>query len=164
VSWSWQKIKQYIRQFFLINDTPHKVAGGAALGIFLGIIPGEGVLATLVLASLLRLNRLAALAGVGAVNMWTTVLVFPLAATVGSWIFGINYEALRENFSQTSHVGWRYFLGKAVFFDLTLPLIVGFVVVAGTISLVVYFGLLYFLIKRKHFQKNAHLLEVKKEK
>ncbi len=161
---SWQKIKKYIRQFFLIDDTPHKVAGGAALGVFLGITPGEGILATLVLASLFRLNRLAALTGVGAVNMWTTFLVFPLAAAVGSWLFGINYEVLRKNFSQISHTSWRYFLGKAVFFDLTLPLIVGFVAVAGAISLTVYFGLLYFLIKRKHFRKNAHLLELKKEK
>ncbi len=155
------KVRIFIKKFFLINDTPHKVAGGAALGIFLGIVPGEGVLATLVLSSIFRLNRLAAVAGVGAVNMWTTFLLFPLAAAFGSWIFGINYEALRENFDQTTDAGWRYFFGKAIFFDLTLPLIVGFVIVAGAISLAFYFGLLYFLIKRKHLRKNAHLLAKK---
>jgi uncharacterized protein (DUF2062 family) len=153
-----KRIRDYIKRFFLIDDSPHKVAGGAALGIFLGIVPGEGVLATLFLSSLFRLNRLAALAGVGAVNMWTTVLVFPLAATAGSWIFGIDYATLRENFSQATDSGFRYFFGKAIFFDLTLPLMVGFLIVAGTISLAFYFGLLYFLVRKKRLRKDAHLL------
>lgn len=152
------KIRNYAKQFFFINDTPHKIAAGAALGIFMGIIPGEGVLATLTLSFLFRFNRLAALAGVGAVNMWTTFLIFPLAATVGSWIFGINYEILRKNFSKTTNAGWKYFFGKAVFFDLTLPLVVGFIIVAGVISLAFYFGLLYILLKKKHLRKNTHLL------
>lgn len=156
-----KRIRDYIKQFFLIDDTPHKVAGGAALGIFLGITPGEGVLATLFLSSLFRFNRLAALAGVGAVNMWTTFLVFPLAAAVGGWIFGISGEVLKQSFNKTTDAGFKYFFGKAIFFDLTLPLAVGFVVVAGAIALIFYFGLLYFLIKRKHLRKDAHLLEKK---
>jgi uncharacterized protein (DUF2062 family) len=157
-----QKAKQFIRRFFLINDTPHKVAAGAALGVFLGIVPGEGVLATLFLSSLFRFNRLAALAGVGAVNMWTTFLVFPPAAAVGGWIFGVSADVLKQNFEKTTDAGFRYFFGKAIFFDLTLPLMVGFVAVAGAISLALYLGLLYFLIKRKHLQKDAHLLEKNK--
>lgn len=156
-----KRIRDYIKQFFLIDDTPHKVAGGAALGIFLGIVPGEGVLATLVLSSLFRFNRLAALAGVGASNMWTTFFVFPPAAAAGGWLFGINHETLRANFSQTYDAGWKYFLGKAIFFDLTLPLIAGFVAVAGAISLVFYFSALFFLLKKKHLRKDAHLLAKK---
>ncbi|MCI0471033.1 MAG: DUF2062 domain-containing protein [Candidatus Aminicenantes bacterium] len=153
-----QKTKQYIRKFFLINDTPHKVAAGAALGIFLGIIPGEGFLATLALSSLFGLNRLAALAGVGAVNMWTTFLVFPPAAYVGGLIFRVKYEDLRASFENTTHLGFKYFLSKAVFFDLTLPLIVGFLIVAGAIALAVYFGLFYFLCRRKNFCERDHIL------
>ena len=84
-----KRIRDYIKQFFLIDDTPHKVAGGAALGVFLGMTPGEGVLVTLFFAYILRLNRLAALAGVLAVNMWTTVLVLPVAAAIGGLIFQV---------------------------------------------------------------------------
>jgi uncharacterized protein (DUF2062 family) len=156
-----EKIKKLARKFFLINDSPHKVAGGAALGIFLGIIPGEGVLATLFFSSIFRLNRLAALAGVGVVNMWTTFLLFPPAAAIGGWIFGMDYDSLRTSFDNATNAGIKYFLSKAVFFDLTLPLIVGFAVVAGAISFLVYLGLLYFLIKKKHLRKDAHLLEKK---
>lgn len=156
-----KKIREYIKQFFLIDDTPHKIAAGAALGVFLGIVPGEGVLATIVLSSLFRFNRLAALAGVGASNMWSTLLVFPPAAAVGGWLFVINSEILRNNFSQTYNAGWKYFWGKAVFFDLTLPLIVGFLIVAGLVAIGFYAVILYLLIKKKHLQKDAHLLEKK---
>ncbi len=86
-----ERIKIFFKKFFLINDTPHKIAAGAALGIFLGIVPGEGVMTTLVLASLFRFNRAAALIGVLATNMWTTLAVLPLAAGVGSFLFGENY-------------------------------------------------------------------------
>lgn len=156
---SKEKIKNLLKKFFLIDDTPHKVAAGAALGVFLGIVPGEGVLATLLFSSLFGFNRLSALAGVGAVNMWTTLLVFPPAAAVGGWLFGIKYEALRVSFSQAYDAGWKYFLGKAIFFDLTLPLIVGFVLVAGAISFSLYFGLLYFLCRRKKMCEKDHLLQ-----
>lgn len=142
------RFKKFLKGFFLINDEPHKVAGGAALGIFLGIIPGEGVLSTLVLASLFRLNRLAATAGVLAVNMWSTVLILPPAAFVGAIIFGENFESLENTFRNNYHLGWRFFISKAIFFDLTLPLIVGFILVAGAISLGFYF-IIYSLLKKK---------------
>lgn len=152
------KIKKYLKQFFLINDTPHKVAAGAALGIFLGIIPGEGFLATLLLSSLFGLNRLAALAGVGAVNMWTTFLVFPPAAWTGALIFGVKYEDLKACFSNTVDLGFRYFFSKAVFFDLTLPLICGFLIVAGVIAVAFYFGLFWLLCRRKKYCEREHIL------
>jgi uncharacterized protein (DUF2062 family) len=157
-----EKIKNLLKKFFLIDDTPHKVAGGAALGIFLGIVPGEGVLTTLVLSSLFRLNRLAALAGVGISNMWTTIFVLPLAAFFGGWIFGIDSKALLGDFDRTYHLGLKYFLSKTIFFDLALPLITGFVLVAGMVALAAYFGILFFLIQRKHLKKDEHVLINKK--
>ena len=66
----WRKIKNGVKKFFLIDDTPHKIAGGFALGVFWGIMPGEGVATTLITAVLLRLNRLSATAGVAMSNMW----------------------------------------------------------------------------------------------
>lgn len=145
---SWNKIKNFFRQFFLINDTPHKIAGGAALGIFLGIVPGEGVLTTLVFASIFKLNRLAATAGVLATNMWMTVVVLPLTASLGGFLFHENTTALMDNFHTTYHLGWKFFLSKAIFFDLVLPLAVGFIIVAGVIALIFYF-LIYFSLKYK---------------
>ncbi len=142
----WQKIKKTFFKFFLINDTPQKIAGGAALGIFLGIIPGEGMTASIILASFFHLNRLAAVGGALATNMWTTFFILPAATFVGSFLFNKNSQELILNFKQNYHlIGYKVFLSKAIFFDLALPLMVGFLLVAGSISLVFYFVLLYLL-------------------
>ena len=140
--------KTFIGKFFLINDSPAKVAGGAALGIFLGIIPGEGVVSTLLLSSLFRLNRLAATAGVLAVNMWAMLLVFPPAAAVGGFLFQTSPERLIQHFKATYDLGWQDFFDSTIFFQLLLPMMVGFIIVASTIALIFFF-VLYFLLKYK---------------
>jgi len=141
-----RKIKNFIKKFFLIDDSPHKVAAGAALGIFWGIMPGEGVATTLITASILRFNRLSATAGVLAVNMWTTFLIVPFAATVGGFLFNTNSQTLINNFKATHNLGWKYFFTETIFTNLLLPLIVGFLIVSLAIALAFYF-LLYFLLK-----------------
>lgn len=151
-----KRIRDYIKKFFLIDDTPHKVAGGAALGIFLGIVPGEGVLATLFLAYIFRLNRLAALAGVLSVNMWTLIFVLPIAATIGGIIFHIDPRTLSESFHHSASLGWEFLFSWNVFREVAWPLLVGFVVFAGSVAALVYFGLLFLLIKRKN--QKEHLL------
>ncbi|KKR44488.1 MAG: hypothetical protein UX02_C0002G0361 [Candidatus Moranbacteria bacterium GW2011_GWC1_45_18] len=152
-----RKIKNYIKRFFLIDDTPHKVAAGAAMGIFLGIVPGEGVLATLFLSSLFRFNRLAALAGVLAVNMWTTFLVLPLAAAAGALIFEKNYADLVTQFHGAGAGYSKMFFSKIFFFDVTLPIFAGFFITAGIISSAIYFILLL-LLNFKKGKKKIHLL------
>ena len=145
------KLKLFLKKFFLIHDTPHKIAAGASLGIFLGIVPGEGVLATLILASIFRFNRLSATAGVLAFNMWATVLMLPFSAGVGAYIFKTNPQELINNFNLTYHLGLKYFFSKIIFLELVLPLIIGFIIVAGAISLAFYF-LIYFLLKYKKIE------------
>lgn len=144
-----QKIKIFFKQFFLINDDPHKIAAGAALGIFLGITPGEGLITTLVLSSIFRLNRLSATAGVLATNMWTTAVVLPLAAGVGGILSGANGRELIADFDRTYHLGWKFFLSKAILLEVALPLVIGFFIVAGIIALAFYFLLYYLLVNHK---------------
>lgn len=142
----FQKIKNFFLYFFTLKDTPHNIAAGFALGVLLGILPGEGVATTLVVASLLHFNRASATVGVLATNMWGTFVVLPLVTIVGGFLFGVTPSHLSQQFNQTYHLGLRFFLSKAIFFDLALPLIVGFIIVAGIISLVSYL-IIYFLLK-----------------
>jgi len=152
-----KRIRDYIKRFFLINDTPHKIAAGAALGIFLGVIPGMGFLATLVIASILRFNRLAALAVAGVMNIWTNFLFFAPAAYAGGLIFGMDYQDLKICFHDAYHLGIKSFFSKAVFFDLTLPLVCGYFIVAGISALAFYF-LLLLILNFKGNRKKVHLL------
>jgi uncharacterized protein (DUF2062 family) len=146
-----------MKQFFLIDDTPHKVAGGAALGVFLGMTPGEGVLATLFFAYIFRFNRLAALAGVLAVNMWTTVLALPVAATIGGLMFRIEPQMLSNSFHESLSIGWHYLFSWNVLRETAIPLLAGYAIFAGFVAAVIYFSLLYLLIKKKRIKEKEHL-------
>lgn len=142
------KLKHFLQKFLLIDDTPHKIAGGAALGVFFGIMPGEGVATTLVIATIFGLNKISATAGVLATNMWTTLFILPLAATVGGFLFHISPQELSREFHQSIELGWRYFFGAAAFLQVALPLLTGFVVVSLAIALLFYLAI-YFLLKFK---------------
>lgn len=158
------KLKNYLKKFFLINDTPHKIAGGAALGIFLGIFPGEGVLSTLFFSAIFRLNKLSATAGVLAVNMWTTFLVLPLAAFIGSFLFNEKYSNLIDQFRQYKHLDTikeTLLFSLSIFSEAFLPLLVGFFIVAGAIAIGFYF-LLYSFLKRKHIEHLKDAIHLKK--
>lgn len=59
-----------------------------ALGMFLGVLPLTGTLAALVLATLLRLNRGAAVIGTLLFNTATTIPVWILSYSLGSLLLG----------------------------------------------------------------------------
>ena len=154
-----KKFKNFFKQFFLIDDTPQKVAGGAALGMFMGIFPGEGVLSTLFFATIFRLNKLSAIAGILVFNMWTTFLFLPPSAAIGSFLFRMNYADIANQFQNIYHLStWQEALifSLAFFSKAAVPILVGFLIVAGSVSISFYF-LLYFILKRrhiKHFSQN----------
>lgn len=141
-------MRKILRQLFLIDDSPHKVAAGAALGVFWGIMPGEGIATSLITAYFLRFNRLSATTGVLATNMWMTAATLPLATATGGKIFNITPELLTANFKETYKLGWEYFFTETIFTNLLLPLITGFIIISLVISSAFYF-LLYFLLKYK---------------
>ncbi|MFH0969604.1 MAG: DUF2062 domain-containing protein [Patescibacteria group bacterium] len=158
------KFKNLIKQFFLINDTPQKISGGAALGIFLGIFPGEGVFSTLFFAAVFRLNKLAATAGVLATNMWMTAVALPAAAFVGGFLFNEKYSDLIrqfQNYRHTDTIKEVFLFSLSIFSQTFLPLLVGFFVVAGAISLGFYF-LLLFILKRKHIEHLKDAIRIRK--
>ena len=146
------KFKKLLEKFFLINDTPQKVAGGAALGIFLGIFPGEGVLATLFFATIFRLNKLSATAGVLATNMWATLLLLPPSVFIGSFLFRRNYSELMNQFNQihkADTIKETLLISLSIFSRSAFPILVGFLITAGVVAIGFYF-LLYFILKRRH--------------
>jgi len=143
------KTKSFFRKILLIHDSPKKIAGGAALGVFLGIMPGEGVLSTIVLSTLFRFNRLASITAVVAFNMWSTAVILPLAAVIGSFIFRVSYQNLVLEFSSAFHDGWKAFFTDTVIFHIAIPLVVGFLVVSVAVSAFFYFFIIYLLKKEK---------------
>ncbi|MDQ1283763.1 MAG: hypothetical protein QG620_111 [Patescibacteria group bacterium] len=140
------RVKRFFEKFFLINDTPEKIAGGFALGIFFGIFPGVGLVITLCIAAFFGLNRLAALSGAMATNTWLSVVLLPAAAFIGAKISDKDYADLAMQYKEGFDFGWEYFIGKVVFLDLTLPLLLGFFMIALIIAAAAYLAM-YGLLK-----------------
>jgi uncharacterized protein (DUF2062 family) len=70
-----RRLKAHGRKLFVIKDTPHAIASGAAIGVFLGFTPlfGLKTLLALLLAALFRVNKIAAVVAVSLHD-----LLFPL--------------------------------------------------------------------------------------
>ena len=98
-------------QFIGIEDTPFRKAAGLGLGVFLGIFPGAGPLAALVLSSILHVNRAAALVGSLLTNTWISIVTFVLAIKVGSFVTGTNWQDIYlECQSLLKDFHWKYLL------------------------------------------------------
>lgn len=139
------KIKSFFASFFDLEDSAHNIAAGAALGVFFGIMPVEGITTTLVFVTLLGFNKPSALIGMLATNSWTTFALLPLAALTGGLLFNQTIASLYAQFDRTFQMGLKFFFSKAVLLDLALPLIVGYLIVALTIALLFYLFIYIFL-------------------
>lgn len=143
------KIKKFFAHFFTLDDSAHNIAGGAALGIFLGMFPGVGLLVALAIVSVLKLNKAAAILCVLTTNTWSIVITLPLSAIIGGFLFGQSPRHLSEEFYATYNLGYNFFFNKAIFFDLAVPLISGFFIVSAVIA---FFFYIVMLILLKYFK------------
>ncbi len=126
------------QKLFKINDTPHRIALGLGLGAALGIIPGTGPLAALFLAVIFKVNRASALLGSLVTNTWLSLVTFLLALRLGSAIFGVNWQTLKNGVRLLfTDFQWNY-LFKASFFEIIIPLLVGYILIALVFGILVY--------------------------
>jgi len=138
------------QKLFNINDTPQRIALGAGLGVFTGIIPGTGPIAALFLAFLLRVNRASALLGSLMTNTWLSLVTFFLSIKVGSAILRINWQDAYNNWT-LFFKDFRWIrLFKLSIFKIILPVILGYLIVAFFLGFLVYLTTLIALNKFKH--------------
>ena len=141
--------KNLYKRLFRINDTPQKIALGLGLGVALGIAPGTGPLAALFLAVIFKVNRASALFGSLITNTWLSFVTFFLALRIGSAIFRISLEALKEDWGKLySDFQWSL-LFKSSFFRIIVPVLSGYLVVSLLLGLFVYLIALIIIKKVK---------------
>jgi len=82
--------KLNLRKILHIDDEPHKIAGGLALGVFISFSPfyGAHMVLAIVLAFLFRLNKVAAIAGTWVVLPWFAPFVLSFAYLLGRFLMG----------------------------------------------------------------------------
>jgi uncharacterized protein len=153
---SMRFLKSLYLRIFRINDSPQRVAIGFGLGAFMGILPGTGPLAALILAALFRVNKAAAFLGGLLTNTWLSLLTIALSIKVGAGIMGLDSrEVLNTWKAVLKDFHWKQVLETRIL-NMILPVLTGYLIVALCLGVITYFGALVFLtIQRScHESKN----------
>jgi len=125
-------------KLFRIDDSPQKIALGFGLGVFLGVMPGVGPIAALVIAVLIKANRVAALLGSILTNTWLSVPVFFLAVRTGSAVTGVSYESIKDAWSSLmGNFGWDKLIHVSLN-NVLIPVIAGYALVSLCIGAAAY--------------------------
>lgn len=122
-----------IARILQINDTPHAIALGAAIGMFLALTPTVGVQVVLAIAicTVIRANRIAAVVLVFVSNPVTMIPIYWIDYWIGSFLLGTEMMT-REQFN----ANWQTILDagmiggiqegvRLLFGELGRPMLVG---------------------------------------
>jgi uncharacterized protein (DUF2062 family) len=149
-------IKFTFSKLFKINASAQKVALGVGLGVFAGLLPGTGPAAALFLAFIFRANRAAALLGGLLTNTWLSLVTFILAIKVGSVILKLDWQAVQQQSQGLfKNFGWAKFF-KLSFFEVLLPVIVGYLVMGLVLGALSYSLTLLIIRRNFHGNKTVH--------
>jgi len=140
------------RKLVDLRDTPHAVAGGVAIGMFIGFTPLFGVktLLCLAVAYLLRCSKLAAVISVSLHDVVTPFWPFllKLEYDIGYWVLNRPHEhALSVQAKQHFHMADM--LKWTTFFDVGLPLLIGSLFLSAPAALLAYAAMLPWLKRRE---------------
>ncbi len=146
-------VKKECRRLISLKDNPHAIAGGLAIGIFVGFTPLFGVktLLALGLAWAVRCNPIAAVITVSLHDLLTPITPFMLRFEydIGFWLlnhphhFPPSFELLHDHIKVEKMLEWT------TFFHVGLPVLVGSLLISFPLSILVYFTALAFLKARK---------------
>lgn len=143
-----RKIKRFVKKILLLNGSPHGIALGFALGLFLSVIPtfAMGMLLALALAPVLKANLVSTYLGTAVVNPFTAVFFYGLDYFVGRLIVGgTSHITLPRTFSQLCDI-----TGTIAF-----PLYLGAVLVAASLALASY-AILFQGVKYYQKREDSH--------
>jgi len=155
------KIIRLAKYLFLklvrLNDSPQKVAMGFGIGAFLGILPGTGPLAALLLAAFLKINKAAAFLGSLLTNTWLSVVTIMLSVKIGSSIMGLEWHHVWNTWQKLlKDFHWKQVLDLS-FLKLILPVITGYLILSALLGFFVYVAALLILtfLKKKRKKREA---------
>ena len=130
-----------VRPIFGINDSPHSVALGVAVGLFVAFTPTVGVQIPIAfgIGTLLKANRIVAVALTWISNVVTMLPFYYLYYVVGLFVLGrdgLSYSELTRRFGEGGGSPWE--IGKVVLRDLGLPLWIGSLIIAVAVAVPSY--------------------------
>lgn len=143
--------KSLAAKLVTLRDTPHAIAGGVAIGVFIGFTPLFGIktLLSLGIAYLLRCNPIAAVIAVSLHDVVTPLWPFLLRLEydIGFWLLSNPHHFPPKMEMHHIHVGEM--LKWTTFFHVGFPLLLGSLFLAAPAALIFYFVLLAILKARE---------------
>ena len=151
----WSSPRRLLRRILHLDDTPHSIALGTAIGMFIGLTPTVGVqmMIVLVVAAVTRrffhFNRVAGLLTVYVSNPITVVPLYVFFYAVGTWFVASTMTVTEFRVRLTgvfdSPAGD---LAHFVFIDVGWPMLLGSAVTAS-IGAVITYPLIRRLLERR---------------
>lgn len=141
----WLDPRLWLRAILREQDTPHSIALGTAIGIFVGFTPTVGIQVIIVLTIALltspffRFSRLAAVLAVQISNPLTMVPIYWANYKLGT-IFTkrhLNYDEFAGLFQYDTFSAWMQTL-KDIMFTAGTPLLIGSLIVSTCLALATY--------------------------
>lgn len=146
------KSKKGFSKLFHLKGEPKTIAKGFALGSFIGMLPFPGFqwMISATLASFLKYNKTAAIAGVYNTNLATGAFIFAFNYWLGTKILGV-----KPSFKVPDHIGFSFSsqiieAGSDVF----LSLLLGGIITGVIITYISYRIVLAFLTRKKALRGN----------
>ena len=134
-----------------LRDTPHAIAGGVAIGVFIGFTPLFGIktLLSLGAAFLLRCNPIAAVIAVSLHDVVTPLwpVLLRIEYDIGFWLLNNPHHFPPK--MEMHHIHVSEMLKWTTFFHVGLPLLVGSLFLAAPAAAFFYFLLLAILKARR---------------
>jgi uncharacterized protein len=138
-----------------LRDTPHAIAGGVAIGVFIGFTPLFGVktLLSLGVAYLLRCNPIAAVIAVSLHDVVTPLwpVLLRVEYDIGFWLLSHPHHLPPK--MEMHHVHLGEMLKWTTFFKVGLPLLIGSLFLAAPAALIFYVVILE-ILKARYSRKN----------
>ena len=136
-----------------LKGHPQEIARGLGVGVFAGFFPWFGfqIVVAVILAFLVRGNKIAAAMSTWGSNPFTYVPIFAFNYAVGSWLVEfLGLSADKASF-QGNTSSWSDFSVMGT--EFVIPLFIGCLVVATLVATIVYFSSLRFLFRWRKLQQ-----------
>lgn len=155
IKW-WSSPRTLLRRILMLDDSPHAIALGTAIGAFIGMTPTVGLQLILVMITsaltrkLFYFNRAAALVTVYISNPLTVVPIYYLLFRTGALLVPgeITREELEAVLQFEGIEGWWAAVTRLAR-EIGAPLLVGTAIIAPVCGLVTYPVMLWLLKKTR---------------
>lgn len=148
---NWRRRLQYFYwRLVRLQGSPEMLARGIACGVFAGLFPffGSQTLLALLLAFLVRGNKILALVGPWISNPFTSVPIYAFNFYIGKLLL---------NDSTPSDINWRSWEDiKELGIEIIWPLFVGCIVVGSVCAIISYFFGLWFIRRVRASNQKRH--------